>query len=109
MPLRGFRSRGARSAHQPVPSVADHARREHERLGLPFIEVHMAVPIEVCAERDPKGLYARVSAGAIPSFTGVDDPYEAPEAPELQLSPDVQIDRAVKEVLRCLGEVGNRN
>lgn len=93
----------------PYRASREHARNEHERLGLPFIEVHMAIPIEVCAQRDPKGLYARASAGGIPSFTGVDDPYEVPESPELELSPDVDIDRAVVEVLRCLGETDRRS
>jgi bifunctional enzyme CysN/CysC len=87
----------------PYRASRDHARSEHERLGLPFVEVHMAVPIEVCAERDPKGLYARVSSGGIPSFTGVDDPYEVPESPDLVLRPDVNLDEAVEKVLECLG------
>lgn len=92
----------------PYRASRDHARSEHDRLGLPFVEVHMAAPIEVCAQRDPKGLYARASAGGIPSFTGLDDPYEVPESPELELRPDVDLDRAVEEVLRCLGEADSR-
>ena len=64
----------------------------------------MTAPIEVCAERDPKGLYARVSAGSIPSFTGVDDPYEVPDSPELQLRPDMDIELSVEQVLRCLAD-----
>jgi adenylyl-sulfate kinase len=92
----------------PYRACREHARQEHERLGLRFVEVHMAVPIEVCAERDPKGLYARATAGGIPSFTGVDDPYEVPESPELELRPDVDIDRAVDEVLKCLESAGHR-
>ena len=64
----------------------------------------MAAPIEVCAKRDPKGLYARASTGGIPSFTGVDDPYEAPEDPELELRPDVNLNEAVERVLRSLDE-----
>ena len=42
-------------------------------------------PIEECIARDPKGLYAKAQAGEIPNFTGIDPPYEAPEAPELRL------------------------
>ena len=47
----------------PYRASREHARSEHERLGLPFVEVHMAVPIEVCAQRDPKGLYAERQLG----------------------------------------------
>jgi bifunctional enzyme CysN/CysC len=88
----------------PYRESRERARQEHAQAGLPFIEVHMSAPIEVCAKRDPKGLYERVSKGGIASFTGVDDPYEPPESPELELSPDVEIDRAVAQVLQCLGE-----
>ena len=48
-----------------------------------FVEVLMDVPIEICEQRDPKGLYQKARAGEIKGFTGIDDPYEAPENPEL--------------------------
>jgi bifunctional enzyme CysN/CysC len=51
----------------------------------PFIEVFVDTPLDECIRRDPKGLYARAKAGAIPNFTGLDSPYEAPEDPELRL------------------------
>lgn len=54
----------------------------------PFFEVHVATPLEVCESRDPKGLYAKARSGAIPSFTGIDSPYEAPLAPELVIGAD---------------------
>ncbi len=50
-----------------------------------FFEVYMQTPIEVCEQRDPKGLYKKARAGELKGFTGVDDPYEAPTAPELTL------------------------
>ena len=50
-----------------------------------FFEVYMQTPIEVCESRDPKGLYKKARAGELKGFTGVDDPYEAPSAPELTL------------------------
>jgi len=50
-----------------------------------FIEIYVDTPIEVCEERDPKGLYKKARAGEIKGFTGIDDPYEAPAAPELVL------------------------
>jgi bifunctional enzyme CysN/CysC len=54
--------------------------------GEEFIEVFVDTPIEQCIARDPKGLYARALAGEIKNFTGVDQPYEAPENPELVLN-----------------------
>jgi adenylylsulfate kinase len=51
----------------------------------PFVEIHVATPLEVCAERDPKGLYQKALAGELRGFTGVDDPYEEPVDPELRL------------------------
>ena len=53
-----------------------------------FVEVWVSTPVDVCAERDVKGLYARQRAGEISGLTGVDDPYEAPHAPELELRTD---------------------
>jgi adenylylsulfate kinase len=50
-----------------------------------FIEVFVDAPIEVCEKRDPKGLYKKARAGELKGFTGIDDPYEAPEKPELRL------------------------
>lgn len=50
-----------------------------------FIEVFVDTPIDICESRDPKGLYKKARAGEIKGFTGIDDPYEAPEAPELTL------------------------
>ena len=75
-----------------------------------FILVHLATPIEVCEQRDRKGLYAKARAGEIPEFTGVSDPYEEPASPELrldtmQLAPgaSVQLILAKLEELGCLG------
>ena len=72
------------------PYLADRTRvREIHRIaGLPFVEVHVDTPIEICEQRDPKGLYAKARAGEITGFTGIDDPYEAPADPELRLTPD---------------------
>jgi adenylylsulfate kinase-like enzyme len=50
-----------------------------------FVEVYIAASVEECAKRDVKGLYEKAFAGEIKGFTGVDDPYEAPESPELVL------------------------
>jgi bifunctional enzyme CysN/CysC len=58
------------------------ARRLHEAAGLPFLEVFVDTPIEECARRDPKGLYARARAGRLTGMTGENAPYEAPGAAE---------------------------
>ncbi|MEX1092572.1 MAG: adenylyl-sulfate kinase [Acidimicrobiia bacterium] len=59
------------------------ARNRHEEGGTRFFEVFVDTPLEVCEERDPKGLYARARAGEITDMTGVDAPYERPERPDL--------------------------
>jgi adenylyl-sulfate kinase len=64
------------------------ARDIHAAADLPFIEVFVDAPIETCMERDVKGLYAKAAAGEIPQFTGVSDPYEPPENPEIHLRTD---------------------
>ena len=69
----------------PYRKDRDLCRKLHDDAGLPFIEIHMATPIETCEQRDPKGLYKKARAGLIKGFTGIDDPYEAPSAPELTL------------------------
>lgn len=66
----------------------DRVRALHAEADLPFLEVFVDTPIELCEQRDPKGLYAKARAGEITGFTGIDDPYEAPEHPELVLRPD---------------------
>jgi adenylyl-sulfate kinase len=70
----------------PYAAARAQAREIHEEEGLPFIEVYVATPLAECERRDPKGLYARARAGTLPGFTGVDDPYEPPVAPELRVS-----------------------
>ena len=69
----------------PYRKDRDLCRKLHDDAGLPFIEIHMATPIETCEQRDPKGLYKKARAGLIKGFTGVDDPYEAPSSAELTL------------------------
>lgn len=72
----------------PYRADRDRAREIHDAAGLPFVEVWVDTPLELCEERDPKGLYAKARAGEIKGFTGIDDPYEPPEQPELRLTPD---------------------
>lgn len=72
------------SAISPYKEARDQVRRN---VG-DFVEVFVDAPVEVCAERDVKGLYAKAYSGEIPEFTGVSDPYEAPASPELHLHTD---------------------
>src|SRR3954453_9914099 len=69
----------------PYRKDRDAVRALHEAAGLPFIEVHVATPIETCETRDPKGLYKKARAGELKNFPGIDDPYEPPTKPELTL------------------------
>ncbi|HEX5587895.1 MAG TPA: adenylyl-sulfate kinase [Acidimicrobiia bacterium] len=87
----------------PYRAGRDHARALHAAADLAFVEVFVDTPIEVCEQRDPKGLYAKARAGELTGFTGIDDPYEAPLAPELVL-PGAEIDAtaAAARVLELL-------
>ena len=72
----------------PIAPYAATRRRVREMVEAAsggFVEVHVATPLEVCEARDRKGLYAKARAGKITGFTGIDDPYEAPEAPEIAI------------------------
>ena len=72
-----------------------------------FVEIHVATPIETCESRDRKGLYAKARAGLIPEFTGVSDPYEVPETPELAIdTTGLGIDEAVQRILLKLEHEG---
>lgn len=72
-----------------------------------FIEVHVATPIETCESRDRKGMYAKARAGMIKGFTGVDDPYESPETPEVRIdTTDLTPNEAAQEILLLLGQKG---
>ncbi|MGH3342172.1 MAG: adenylyl-sulfate kinase [Carbonactinosporaceae bacterium] len=74
-----------------VPVIAPYAesrravRARHEAARAPYVEVHVSTPLDVCSDRDVKGLYAKQREGQISGLTGVDDPYEVPESPELRL------------------------
>ncbi len=90
----------------PYAESRELARRIHAEAGLPFVEVFMATPAEECAVRDPKGLYAKAASGTIGSFTGIDDPYEVPEHPELAIEPTTSVAEAVELVLAALERAG---
>ena len=79
------------------------ARAAHDRRGLPFLEVWVATSLEECERRDPKGLYARARAGELKGLTGVDDPYEPPEAADVVVRGDEPLEAAVARVIAAVG------
>ena len=82
-------------------------RELHEADNMPFIEVFVDCSLEAAEERDPKGLYKKARAGEIKNFTGIDDPYEAPEAPEVHLHTDQQsLKEEVEHLLELLEKQG---
>lgn len=89
----------------PYTKDRDAARAVHKEAGIPFIEVFVDTPIEECERRDPKGLYKKARAGEIKGFTGIDDPYEAPENAELVIKAgEKDLDACVKECLTALAQ-----
>jgi len=91
----------------PYRADRDLARKLHEDAGLPFLEVVTEVPLEVAESRDPKGLYKKARAGEIKGFTGIDDPYELPENPEITLRTDLlSVPQSVEKMIGELRERG---
>jgi adenylylsulfate kinase len=75
-------------------------RHEARQMIKDFVEVYAEAPLEVCEERDVKGLYAKARAGELKGFTGVDDPYEPPEAPEVTCYTDKEsVEESAKKVI----------
>ncbi|WP_405850286.1 adenylyl-sulfate kinase [Streptomyces niveus] len=74
----------------PYTDSREAVRGRHQSEGTAYLEVHVATPVEVCSVRDVKGLYAKQAAGEISGLTGVDDPYEAPEEPDLRIESHTQ-------------------
>lgn len=71
----------------PYAATRREARELHEAASIPFLEVYLDTPLEVCERRDARGLYARARRGEIIHVTGLDDPYEQPEDPDLVVHP----------------------
>ncbi len=87
----------------PYRADREAARAAHDRRGLPFLEVWVATSLEECERRDPKGLYARARAGELKGLTGVDDPYEPPESPDVIVRGDEPAEDAVGRVIAAVG------
>ena len=82
-------------------------RQIHEEAGMTFIEVFVDCSLEAAESRDPKGLYKKARAGEIKNFTGIDDPYEAPENAEIHLRTDKQtLEDEVTQIIEQLREWG---
>ncbi|MFE0375119.1 adenylyl-sulfate kinase [Streptomyces inhibens] len=91
----------------PYADVREAVRTRHEKSGTAFVEVHVATPVEVCSARDVKGLYAKQATGQISGLTGVDAPYEVPEAPDLRIESHLQtVDESAAAVQKLLIEKG---
>jgi bifunctional enzyme CysN/CysC len=82
----------ARSGHvslvtaiSPYRADREQVRQRHRDEGIIFLEAYVATPLAICEERDPKGLYFRARSGEIGHFTGLTDPYEEPERPDIAL------------------------
>jgi adenylylsulfate kinase len=91
----------------PYKEDRDEVRELHQAADLKFVEVFVDCSLEVAEERDPKGLYKKARAGQIKNFTGIDDPYEAPERPEIHLKTDeMTIDQEVAIVIDYLIDNG---
>ena len=91
------------AAISPYDYIRKNLRKEDEN----FIEVYVNAPIEKCIERDVKGLYKKALAGEIKQFTGIDDPYEAPEDAEIEVHTDKEtVEESVEFILRRMEELG---
>jgi adenylyl-sulfate kinase len=87
------------AAISPYRQARDQVRAQVDH----FVEVHVAAPIATCAQRDPKGLYAKALAGQLQHFTGISDPYEPPLQPELVLHTDTEtVDDSTHTILTWL-------
>ena len=84
-------------------------RKDREQIrilaGDLFHEVYIATPMEICEQRDPKGLYAKARRGEIESFTGISDPYEPPRTPDLLVeTSELSIEASLQQLLEYVGK-----
>jgi bifunctional enzyme CysN/CysC len=87
----------------PLKSDRETARALNDAAKLPFIEVHVATSLAECERRDPKGLYARARKGELKGLTGIDAPYEAPDAADLVVdTTGADIDELVAQIIALL-------
>ncbi len=91
----------------PYRADRDQVRELHAQSDMDFLEIFVDVPLSVAEERDPKGLYKKARAGEIKNFTGIDDPYEAPEQAEVVLnSHEMSLEKEVEVLLEEMSKRG---
>jgi len=91
------------AAISPYSAVRDEIRQHVQSDGVAFIEAYVECAIDVLSQRDVKGLYKKALSGEIDKFTGVSDPYEAPEAPEIHIRSDRQtMDDSLADIVKYL-------
>jgi adenylylsulfate kinase len=91
----------------PYAETRDEVRTQHDAHGTGYLEVHVSTPLAECRRRDVKGLYARAAAGELTGMTGVDDPYEEPDKPDLRLdTTGTDITTIARRVMDLLTERG---
>jgi adenylylsulfate kinase len=94
----------------PYAEARDAVRDDHDRVAVPFAEVHVATPLEIAEARDVKGLYARARRGELRGLTGVDDPYEVPTQAELVVDTgSVDLETAVQMSKALLSAIVERD
>ncbi|XP_074855621.1 bifunctional 3'-phosphoadenosine 5'-phosphosulfate synthase 2 isoform X2 [Carettochelys insculpta] len=87
----------------PFAKDRQNAREIHEMAGLPFFEIFVDAPLNICESRDVKGLYKKARAGEIKGFTGIDSEYEKPESPELVLKTNIDtVNECIQQVVELL-------
>ena len=95
------------SVISPFAETRAAVRSLHAAKGAGYLEVHVATPVDVCSERDVKGLYARQRAGELHGLTGVDAPYEPPAAPEAVVPTHQQtVEQSVDQLVALLRDRG---
>ena len=91
----------------PYAATRDEVRAQHDARGTGYLEVHVATPLVECVRRDVKGLYAKAAAGELVGMTGMDDPYEEPDKPDLRLdTTGLDVTAAARRVMDLLIERG---
>jgi adenylylsulfate kinase-like enzyme len=93
------------AAISPYADIRDEVRQLAAKDGVAFVEVHAHAEIEALADRDVKGLYRKALAGEIQNFTGVNDPYEPPPNPDVQVRSDLEsVEESLQRILVTLVE-----
>lgn len=91
------------SVVSPFAEARSQVRGLHQADTTPYLEVHVATPVEICADRDVKGLYARQRSGALDGLTGIDGEYEPPRNPELRIdTTGSSVEQSVDELIALL-------